>query len=118
MACRQRRLARPRQRPLLLSEATQGRSRGGLGCRRSGGLAARLRTDQRRQALIRLTNAKAKNKAERVSASNRNGLVQYDRQEYAARLKAAAKEVGVIDDDDPPKSRRRPGANGALLFPD
>jgi DNA polymerase elongation subunit (family B) len=47
-----------------------------------------------------ITNAKAKNIAERVSASNRNGLVQYDRQEYAARLKVAAMEVGVIDDDD------------------
>jgi DNA polymerase elongation subunit (family B) len=65
-----------------------------------------------------ITNAKAKNKAERVSASNRNGLVQYDRQEYAVRLKVAAKEVGVIDDDDPPKSRRRSGANCGLLFPD
>jgi DNA polymerase II len=65
-----------------------------------------------------ITNAKAKNKAERVSASNRNGLVQYDRQEYAARLKVAAKEIGVIDDEDPPKSRRRSSVNGGLLFPD
>src|SRR5262249_50379297 len=64
-----------------------------------------------------ITNARAKNKAERVSASNRNGAVDYDRQEYAARLKAAAKEVGVID-DDPPKSRRRAAANCDLLFPD
>ncbi|HEV2665390.1 MAG TPA: DNA polymerase domain-containing protein, partial [Blastocatellia bacterium] len=65
-----------------------------------------------------ITNAKAKKKADRVSTSNRNGSVHYDRQEYAARLKVAAKEVGVIDDDDPPKSRRRSGANGGLLFPD
>lgn len=65
-----------------------------------------------------ITNAKAKNKADRVSTSNRNGSVHYDRQEYAARLKVAAKEVGVIDDDDPPKSRRRSGATGGLLFPD
>src|SRR5262245_60442794 len=65
-----------------------------------------------------ITNSKAKNKAERVSASNRNGSVHYDRREYAARLKVAAKEIGVIDDADPPKSRRRAGANGGLLFPD
>jgi len=46
-----------------------------------------------------ITNAKAKNKAERVSTSNRGGTggtVDYDRQEYAIRLEAAAKEVGVI----------------------
>jgi len=54
----------------------------------------------------------------RITTSNRNGAVHYDRQEYAARLKVAAKEVGIIDDDDPPKSRRRSGANGGLLFPD
>ena len=65
-----------------------------------------------------ITNAKAKKKAERVSTSNRNGSVHYDRQEYAARLKVAAKEVGVIEDDDPPKSRRRSGANCGWLFPD
>ena len=46
-----------------------------------------------------ITNAQAGNEAERVSASNRNGLVQYDRQEYAARLRVAAREVGVIGDD-------------------
>jgi hypothetical protein len=64
-----------------------------------------------------LTNAKAKNKAERVSASNRNGLVQYDRQEYAARLKVAAKEVGVIDDDDLSDERGAGTANRLPLFP-
>jgi DNA polymerase elongation subunit (family B) len=65
-----------------------------------------------------ITNAKAKNKTEQVSASNRNGLVQYDRQEYAARLMVAAKEVGLIGDDD---SSEEPGAAGASrlpLFPD
>ena len=65
-----------------------------------------------------ITNAKAKNKAERVATSDRNGSVHYDRREYAARLKVAANEVGVIDEDDPPKSRRRSGANSGLLFPD
>jgi DNA polymerase-2 len=65
-----------------------------------------------------ITNAKAKNKAERVATSDRNGSVNYDRREYAARLKVAANEVGVIDDADPPKSRRRSGANSGLLFPD
>jgi DNA polymerase-2 len=65
-----------------------------------------------------ITNAKAKNKAERVATSDRNGSVNYDRREYAARLKVAANEVGVIDEDDPPKSRRRSGANSGLLFPD
>src|SRR6266511_2758564 len=65
-----------------------------------------------------ITNAKAKNKAERVSTSNRNGLVQYDRQEYAARLKVAAKEVGVIDDDDLSDERGGAGANRLPLFPD
>jgi hypothetical protein len=43
---------------------------------------------------------KVKNKAERVITSNHNGLVQYARWEYAARLKVAAKEAGVIVDDD------------------
>jgi DNA polymerase-2 len=65
-----------------------------------------------------ITNAKAKNKAGRVATSDRNGSVHYDRREYAARLKVAASEVGVIDDDDAPKSRRRSGANSGLLFPD
>jgi DNA polymerase elongation subunit (family B) len=64
-----------------------------------------------------ITNAKAKNKAERVSTSNRNGLVHHDRQEYAARLEVAAKEVGVIGDDLSEKQgsavRRHPP-----LFPD
>jgi DNA polymerase-2 len=65
-----------------------------------------------------ITNAKAKNKAERVSTSNRNGLVQYDRQEYATRLKVAAKEVGVIDDDDLSDERGAGAANRLPLFPD
>ncbi|MCI0388482.1 MAG: hypothetical protein MOB07_06920 [Acidobacteria bacterium] len=65
-----------------------------------------------------ITNAKAKDKAEQVSTSNRNGSVNYDRREYAARLKVAAKEIGVIDDEDLPKSRQRAGATGGLLFPD
>ncbi|HEX2489998.1 MAG TPA: DNA polymerase domain-containing protein [Blastocatellia bacterium] len=65
-----------------------------------------------------ITNAKAKNKAERVRTSNRNGLVQYDRQEYAARLKVAAKEVGVIGDDDSSDARGRAGADRLPLFPD
>jgi hypothetical protein len=65
-----------------------------------------------------ITNAKAKNKAERVSTSSRNGLVQYDRLEYAARLKAAAKEVSVIGNDDSSKGRGRTGANRLPLFPD
>jgi DNA polymerase elongation subunit (family B) len=47
-----------------------------------------------------ITNARAKNKAARVITSNRNSAVNYDRQEYAAPLKAAAKEVGVIGDED------------------
>jgi DNA polymerase elongation subunit (family B) len=64
-----------------------------------------------------ITNAKAKNKSERVSTYSRNGTVRYDREEYAARLKAAAKEVGVIEDDILPKMRRRAGANEELLFP-
>jgi DNA polymerase II len=65
-----------------------------------------------------ITNAKAKNKADRVRTSNRNGLVQYDRGEYAARLKVAAKEVGVIDDDDSSGGRGRAGADRLPLFPD
>jgi DNA polymerase elongation subunit (family B) len=65
-----------------------------------------------------ITNAKAKNKADRVAISNRNGLVQYDRREYAARLKAAAEEVGVICDDDPSDERGDAGANRLPLFPD
>jgi DNA polymerase elongation subunit (family B) len=65
-----------------------------------------------------ITNEKVKTKAERVNTSNRNGSVHYDRQEYAARLKVAAKEVGVLDDDDPPKSQWCDGATGGLLFPD
>jgi DNA polymerase-2 len=65
-----------------------------------------------------ITNAKSKNKAERVSTSRRNGPVQYDRQEYAARLKVAAKEVGVIDDDDSSDKRGGAGANRLPLFPD
>jgi DNA polymerase elongation subunit (family B) len=65
-----------------------------------------------------ITNAKAKNKTERVSTSNFDGLVQYDRQEYAARLKAAAIEAGVISDDDLSAERGRAGADRLPLFPD
>ncbi|HKE03327.1 MAG TPA: DNA polymerase domain-containing protein [Blastocatellia bacterium] len=65
-----------------------------------------------------ITNAKAKNKADRVAISNRNGLVQYDRREYAARLKVAAKEVGVICDDDSSDEQGGDGANRLPLFPD
>jgi DNA polymerase-2 len=64
-----------------------------------------------------ITNARAKKKADRVTTSNRNGAVNYDRQEYAARLKAAAKEIGVICDDDSPEEPSRAGANCNLLFP-
>ena len=63
-----------------------------------------------------ITNAKAKNKTERVSTSNRNGSVHYDRQEYAARLKAAAKEIGVIGDKGSPEEPEGLGANRDLLF--
>jgi DNA polymerase elongation subunit (family B) len=66
-----------------------------------------------------ITNAKAKNKAERVSTFNRNSLVQYDCQEYATRLKVAAKEVGVIyDDDDRSDERGASAANSLPLFLD
>ena len=65
-----------------------------------------------------ITNAKAKNNAERVRTSNRNGLVQYDRREYAARLKVAAKEVSVIGDDDSSEERGAAGAERLPLFPD
>jgi hypothetical protein len=65
-----------------------------------------------------ITNAKAKKKAERVSASNRNGLVHYDRREYAARLKVAAEEAGVIGDDDSSDGRGRAVADCLPLFPD
>ena len=64
-----------------------------------------------------ITNAKAKNKAERISTSNRNGAAHYDRQEYAARLKTAAKELGVIDNGDSLEQRCRAGATQNLLFP-
>jgi DNA polymerase II len=65
-----------------------------------------------------ITNAKAKNKAERITTASRNSLVHYDRQEYAARLKIAAKEVGIVDDEDSSKGRGRAGANRLPLFPD
>jgi DNA polymerase-2 len=47
-----------------------------------------------------IVDAKAKNKAERVRTSNRNSAVNYDRREYATRLKVAASEVGIISHDD------------------
>src|SRR5262245_4471600 len=64
-----------------------------------------------------ITNAKAKKKAERVSTYSRNGTVRYDQEEYVARLKAVAKEIGVIDEVDSPKKRSRAGANCEPLFP-
>jgi len=64
-----------------------------------------------------ITNAKAKNKAERVSTSNLDGLIHYDRQEYAARLKAAAIEVGVIGDDELSNERDPAGPDRLPLFP-
>jgi hypothetical protein len=45
-------------------------------------------------------------------------MVQYDRQEYAARLQAAAKEVGVIYDDDLSDERGSAAADRLPLFPD
>jgi DNA polymerase elongation subunit (family B) len=63
-----------------------------------------------------ITNAKAKKKAERVSTSNRNGAVHYDHQEYAARLKVAAEEIGVIGYDDSSEEPGRAVANRDLLF--
>jgi DNA polymerase-2 len=64
-----------------------------------------------------ITNAKAKKKSERVSSSNRHGAIQYDRREYADRLRVAAREVGVVDDDDSAEKTRP--ANASLpLFPD
>jgi DNA polymerase II len=68
-----------------------------------------------------ITKAKAKRKAERVTTSSRNGgrngVAHYDRQEYAARLKSAAKEIGVIVDDNSAEGPGGSGANCNLLFP-
>jgi DNA polymerase-2 len=64
-----------------------------------------------------ITNAKAKNKAKRISTSIRSGRGQYDRQEYASQLKATAKEVGVIGNDDSSEEPGRADANRDLLFP-
>ena len=50
-----------------------------------------------------ITNAKAKNKAERVRTTNRNVTINYDRQEYINRLTVAAREIGVVCDDDSPE---------------
>ena len=61
-----------------------------------------------------ITNAKAKNKADRVSTSNRNGPVDYDRQEYVTRLEVAAREIGVIVQAAP--SRRGRETNLSLPF--
>jgi hypothetical protein len=47
-----------------------------------------------------ITNAKAKDKAERVRTSNRAGAVNDDRQEFATRLEVAAQELGVISNGD------------------
>lgn len=43
-----------------------------------------------------IVDAKAKNKAERISTSNRSGVADYDRKEYAARLEVATQEIGVF----------------------
>jgi len=43
-----------------------------------------------------ITNAKARNRAERLSTTDRKGAVNYDRQEYVKRLEAAGKEIGVL----------------------
>jgi DNA polymerase elongation subunit (family B) len=43
-----------------------------------------------------IADAKAKNYAERVRTSNRDGAVNYDRRKYMTRLKTVAKEIGVI----------------------
>jgi DNA polymerase elongation subunit (family B) len=51
-----------------------------------------------------IADAKAKNKAERIRTSNRDGSAHYDRQEYATRLEAAAKEIGAVV-QVPPSSR-------------
>ena len=64
------------------------------------------------------TNARVQNKADRRATSNCNGLVHYDRREYAASLKAAAKEVGVIGDDDSSEERSAAGDYRLPLFPD
>jgi hypothetical protein len=45
-------------------------------------------------------------------------MVHYDRREYAASLKAAAKEVGVIGDDDSSAERGAAGDYRLPLFPD
>ncbi len=55
-----------------------------------------------------ITNAKAKNKADRVRTSNRDGAIQYDREEYASLLKVAAKEIDVIGDDYPSENAGDP----------
>ncbi|MCG3159083.1 MAG: hypothetical protein JMDDDDMK_00059 [Acidobacteria bacterium] len=50
-----------------------------------------------------ITNSKAKKKAERVTTTNRNATINYDRQEYCNRLTLAAREIGVVSDDDSPE---------------
>lgn len=47
-----------------------------------------------------IVDAKAKDKAERVRTSNRDGVMNYDRQEYMNRLEVTTKEIGVINDGD------------------
>src|SRR5262249_59718641 len=59
-----------------------------------------------------------KNKADRVSTSVRNGLVQYDRREYAGGLQVGAKEVGVIGGDESPGGGGRGGAECLPLCPE
>lgn len=55
-----------------------------------------------------ITNSKAKKKSERVSTTNRNATINYDRQEYINRLTIAAREIGVVCDDDPPEDADEP----------
>ena len=49
-----------------------------------------------------IMNSKAKKKSERVSTTNRNATINYDRQEYINRLTVATREIGVVRDDDSP----------------
>lgn len=55
-----------------------------------------------------ITNSKAKKKAERVTTTNRNATINYDRREYINRLTIAAREIGVVCDDDPPEDADEP----------
>jgi DNA polymerase-2 len=50
-----------------------------------------------------ITNSKAKMKSDRVSTTNRNATINYDRQEYINRLTIVAREIGIVCDDDSPE---------------